>query len=189
MSHTNYPGTFDRPISASLARVLGEAASSAFAPEEFFVVCRYDPDPDPADLTPFDVQRPCATYEAAQKLVEELRMRHPDVEYGIFGPFAPGPRRLERITVGSIIVHPQRGGEQLPPVEIRGDKYDALFYSEEAVRKFVVPYYAHVIGPEYATAVLDAFNDAPFALMGHLPWSEEVDLLAGPASPPPAAPQ
>jgi hypothetical protein len=187
MSDANHPGTFDRPVSSLLARVLGEAASSAFAPENFYVVCRYDPDPNPTDITPFDVHPPCATYEDAQSLVAELRHRHPDVEYGIFGPFVGGPQPEGKITVGSITVHPQRGEEQLPPIKIGGDKYDALFYSEEAVRKFVVPYYAHVAGPEYAVAVLDAFKEARFALMGHLPWSEEVDILAGPGSSPPPA--
>ncbi|HET7230784.1 MAG TPA: hypothetical protein VFJ16_12320 [Longimicrobium sp.] len=189
MTHRNQAATFDRPITASLARVLAEAANGAFTPGEFYVVCRYEADPDPTDLSPFDVQAPCATHPEAVDLVEQLSKQFPGVAYGIFGPFVSELAPVRVAEVAHISVTPRIGGELRPPIEIDGHTYDALFYSPEAVRKFVIPYYSHVVGPEYAAEMLKTYMSSELGLMGHLPWSEEVELVPNRQGPPPPGPK
>jgi len=166
MSEPNQPGTDERPISAWLASVLAAAAKSSYAPEPFYVVARYNG--DFSDQTrPFDVQRPVGTRSAAEALKQEL-----GAAYGVFGPFVnehPLPP-VSQDTVANITVTTAKGAT-LP---IAGERYDALFYSYEAVEKFVLPLYVQEYGPDYASRVLAAFNEHPLALMAHLPWSEEV---------------
>jgi hypothetical protein len=54
-----------------------------------------------------------------------------------------------------------------------GDKYDAVFWSNAAVEKFLVPYYTNVGGPEEAMRML-AQNKQDMMVIVHLPGSEWV---------------
>lgn len=62
-----------------------------------------------------------------------------------------------------------------PPKELKGDKFDAVFWTESAVEKFVLPYYARLFGPESGTrinALLADFNQTDVAGVVHLPKSD-----------------
>lgn len=166
-------GFFDHPITPMLARALAQSAASAYAPAtDFYVVARYEPLDGVTD--PFNVQKPSSLEEA------EARQRELGEAYGIFGPFknAHGGLRPRdgQATVSSLQVHVTRGFE---PVTIPGNEFDALFYSIQAVEKFVLPYYEQVYSPLFAQHVLDNFYNAELALMGHLPWSEYVEVNPG----------
>jgi hypothetical protein len=182
MSDSQPEGTFLQPVSAELARVLAEAANSAFTPPIFYVVCRYEPlDPDTSQA-PFNVQRPVATYEEAQQRVNELAKEEPNVPYGIFGPFqnsqGPVPAAVDQGTVDEFLVTVRRGTRVEEPFRIGGQEFDALFYSSQAVQKFVLAYYVQEYGTGFGERLIAAFNTAPLALMAHLPWSEEVDVAS-----------
>ncbi|HEU0015464.1 MAG TPA: hypothetical protein VFQ45_17370 [Longimicrobium sp.] len=181
-------GTFTRPIGAELAGVLAAAARAAFTAPTFYVVARYDPDPSTTSR-PFNVQRPVETYADAEALVQDLAKREPGVEYGIFGPFqSEDPERpTSQATVARLEVTTEGGSGPHAPFTIQGHEYDALFYSLQAVEKFVVPYYAAEYGAEFALQVRLRFQQAPLALLGHLPWSEETEVLGQAAGSPQAA--
>lgn len=166
-------GFFDHPITPMLARALAQAAASAYAPEaDFYVVARYEPLDGVPD--PFDVQKPSSLQRA------ETRQRELGEAYGIFGPFKNANGGLTprdgQAKVSRLKVHLTRGFE---PVTIPGTEFDALFYSIQAVEKFVLPYYEQVYSPLFAQHVLDNFYNAELALMGHLPWSEYVEVNPG----------
>jgi hypothetical protein len=176
------PGEFLQPISPKLARVLAQAAGAAYAPEPtFYVVARYEPaSPDTGTLQPFNVQQPVATYTEAQQQVATLATTDPGVAYGIFGPFENTegglPLPTNQATVGHLVVFPQGGDPPEEPFTIPGTEFDALFYSIEAVEKFVLPYYEAEISPDFAQRVLNEFHTAQLALVGHLPWSEYIEV-------------
>lgn len=170
MSDPVHSGIFSQAVSPELARVLAQAADSAYAPPgEFFVVARFEPELD--SLRPFNVQRPVATFEEATHVKEELDRTDPGFTHGIFGPFKSTTGPVNQAAVVHLDVTIE-GGKKIP---IEGQKFDALFYSVQAVEKFVIPYSVQEFGPEYGTFVLNEFLASPVALMGHLPWSEEVD--------------
>lgn len=171
------PGEFLHAVTPNLARVLAQAAGSAFVDSPtFYVVARYDSAHE--GPRPYDVQKPTATYDDAKRLAHELNERTPNARYGVFGPFqntyggfnAPTPNA----TVAHFIVTPQLHGEHEEPFRIDGKEFDALFYSVEAVEKFVLSYYEQEYGPDFAQMLLQRFYAAPLALMGHLPWSEYI---------------
>jgi len=166
-------GTFRYPVTPELARVLAQAAESAFVPSPFYVVCRYAPGDA---IMPFDVQKPVTTYEEAQALATRLG----DAVYGVFGPFESSPVldpiTPSQATVAEIMVTPRRGQTMGTPFKIMGTEYDALFYSIEAVSKFLVPYYTQEYGPECGVKLMHEFETASLALIAHLPWSEEVTI-------------
>ena len=174
MQDTVPAGSFLKAITPELADVLAQAAESPFAPPTFYVVARYDPVASGTLIRPFDVQRPVATYAEAEALANQLG--DPGV-YGVFGPFLndAGPSSSEdRTVVEQLLVTPQGGEVAATPFPIPGRSFDALFYGEEAVEQVVVPYYVRVYGAEFGVQVLQSFREAPLALVGHLPWSEEV---------------
>lgn len=175
MADPHDPGTFERPVSAWLATVLAAAAKGSRSHDPIYVVARYEP--NLLNKTrPFDVHQPVATPEEADEVKKKAEEEHPGVAYGIFGPFvndedpAPPP---EQDTVASIVVTTTKG-KTLP---IEGNKFDALFFTYQAVEKFVLPLYVQEYGLEYAAKVLEEFNQNGLALMAHLPWSEETLLV------------
>lgn len=173
------PGEFLNPVTPNLARVLAQAAGSAYVESStFYVVARYNSAHQGG--TPYDVQKPSATYAEAKELADRLNQADPEGKYGVFGPFentyggfnAPTPNA----TVAEFVVTPQLAGVREDPFRIDGTEFDALFYSVEAVEKFVLPYYVEEYGPDFGQQVLDQFYNAPLALMGHLPWSEYIEV-------------
>lgn len=162
-----YPGMFLQPISAGLARRLAEAATGYADEGVVYVTALYTPNYDSED--PYDVQ-------AYPTLPEP-----PGAGYGIFGPFqttlpdatAQAQATVQEFQVGisgptTFSIYP-------------ASQYDALFYSAAAVKKFAVPYYSSLYSGAYGDHVLSAFQEAPVALMAHMPWSEytAVDVVAG----------
>jgi hypothetical protein len=177
MSDHASPGTFLHPVGAELARVLAQAANSAYAPATFYVVARYHPVHEATAQDPFNVQKPVPTYAEAVAVVAELEMRDPGAEYGIFGPFQNDSQpRASQATVAQLVVTPQEGAVPLKPFTIPGQEFDAIFYSVPAVEKFVVPYYVQEYGLAFGRRILREFRAGPLALMGHLPWSEEAEI-------------
>jgi hypothetical protein len=171
MSDPVHSGIFSQAVSPELARVLAQAADSAYAPPgEFFVVARFEPDLH--SLQPFNVQPPVATFEEAKQVKEELDRTDPGFTHGVFGPFKSTTGPVNQAAVVHLDVTIE--GRTMP-IPIDGQQFDALFYSVQAVEKFVIPYSVQEFGPEYGTFVLNEFLASPVALMGHLPWSEEVD--------------
>jgi len=179
MSDGTPAGSFLNPVSPTLARVLAQAANSSYAPSPtFYVVARYSP--TDAFPNPFSVQKPVETYEKAQAQVGGLRETDPEGEFGIFGPYQNDnggfPRPEGQATMKQLDVTLQGGAEPEPPFTIKGEVFDAFFCSVQAVEKFVLPYYEQEYGPLFAAGVLEQFNSAPVAIMGHLPWSEELQI-------------
>jgi hypothetical protein len=174
------PGEFLQPVTPNLARVLAQAANSAFIKTDtFYVVCRLLKE-IPPDLgsDPYNVQTPAPTYADAQCQVTWLKQNDPNFEYGIFGPFSntfsgfDRPPPTTQLQVASVDVTAGTGTASDPIPTIGGTEYDALFWSVEVVQKMLIPYYAQEYGPDYAQNVLMEFYAAPVALVAHLPWSE-----------------
>jgi hypothetical protein len=180
------PGTFPGPVTPNLARVIAQAADSAFVTiPEFYVVCRWlnvNEKVSAADITldPYNVQQPAATYDIALCMVDKLKAADPKHPYGIFGPFqntgsGAGTPPATQLQVGSIQVTTNPASPtQWPAIE--GTRYDAMFWSLEVVQKMVVPYYAEEYGPEFATNMMNEFTQAPVAVVMHLPWSEYTEM-------------
>jgi len=87
-------------------------------------------------------------------------------EYGVFGPFEAPPT----ITHMPILQWDVTLGDNTT----RSFKkhYDAFFWSESALRKFVLPYYSNLVSPEYATQIRDAFRQPDIIVMAHDPLTE-----------------
>jgi hypothetical protein len=62
----------------------------------------------------------------------------------------------------------------------RNSEIDALFLSLSSVEKFLVPYYTSLYGTALAEQVRMRFTSAPTAALGHLPWTEYMDMTAIP---------
>jgi len=119
-------------------RVLEEAVSSYSDTGHFFVVAS-----TVSPFTPLDYYR---TREAADTAAGRA-----GTTYHVYGPYR-GPRTRDPWRVLSITVRVQTdSGER----ELHYDPrtVDAVFLSMSAVRKFLVPYYRRLYGPEIATMV------------------------------------
>jgi hypothetical protein len=86
---------------------------------------------------------------------------HNPVTHGVFGPYEAPPAYVEKGIVSWKVEVEKH------PVQVIKGEYDAFFWSEAALRKFVLPYYANLIGPEYATEIRAAFRDPEVLLMAH----------------------
>lgn len=90
----------------------------------------------------------------------------------------------QRPQFGLILTPPPPG----TPFDARS-RYDALFWSESAVEKFVLPYYHRVRTPEEVLQLARAFRDDPNVYaIGHIPPTQ-YDLLTTDAPPRPPAPE
>lgn len=58
-------------------------------------------------------------------------------------------------------------------------KYDALFWSESAIFKFVMPYYSHEMTPAEYTAMAKNLTDPSVVAAAHNPKSDTLALGAG----------
>jgi hypothetical protein len=165
-----YRGLFSQPISAGLARRLAEAATGYAEEGEVYVTALYTPNYDSED--PYDVQ----AWQHWQDVPNPL-----ESGYGVFGPFQTtlyGSSQKAQATVEEFQV--SISGPTTFSI-YPASQYDALFYSAAAVKKFAVPYYSSLYSGAYGDHVLSAFQEAPVALMAHMPWSEytAVDVVPG----------
>ena len=176
---SSYPGLFPQPISAGLARRLAEAATGYADEGEVYVTARYTPNYDSED--PYAVQ----AWQHWQDVPNPL-----EPGYGVFGPFQttfPSPRTQATVQAFQVTLSDSTTptsavtAAATSPMDIPAQNYDALFYSAAAVKKFAVPYYASLYSGAYGDHVLESFQEAPVALMAHMPWSEYtmVEFTAG----------
>jgi hypothetical protein len=54
--------------------------------------------------------------------------------------------------------------------------FDALFWSESAVEKFLIPYYARLKDTRFLDQLRRDFRDKSVYMIGHLPWTAPVPL-------------
>jgi hypothetical protein len=176
---------FARSISPSLAVRLGEAAAGYVSSigyeksERIYFVASYAPVLDPTEgQVDYEVFSPFPDADDADKF-----RKSKGKGYGVFGPFSLAPNELnvgytnrKQKVVGNMELTPFAnlpgglGITNKSPFSWNG--YDAVFMTEAAVEKFVIPYYTSVYGADFAGKILPQFSDAPVALMGHLPWTE-----------------
>lgn len=93
---------------------------------------------------------------------------------------APGRESLRGVKVAPRIKAPKTGA----PIDQVVDVFDALFWSEPAVRKFVLPYYLGLLTPKDVDDLWRTFLGEPVDgrpgrtvyAFGHLPYSETMGL-------------
>lgn len=137
------------PIPPSLLRRLAEAADGAKGTVWFV-----------ASYAPIQgkhwISEEFLSETAAQASVQNA------ATHGVFGPYEAPAVYVSKGIVGWVIETAEHG-----PQTITEDRYDAFFWSEAALRKFALPYYANLVGPEYASRIRDAFRDPEVLMMAH----------------------
>lgn len=117
---------------------------------------------------------------AATKFPHELEVFFSEVEadalckvrtktHSVFGPFKTGSetaRLAVRPEIIEISVTIKEGGKT-KQVKVDPKEVDCLFWSESAVDKFVIPYYARLYGVEHAAKMRKTFAAERKALSGH----------------------
>lgn len=76
-----------------------------------------------------------------------------------------------RAAFKSIMLDPPLIDANGKPIEHIADKYDAMFWSEAAVEKFVIPYYARFKSPQDLVRIRDAFIHPATIAVIHPPVS------------------
>lgn len=119
-------------------RALLEAASSYSQPGDFYLVG--------ANITPYTVVGAYPVREAAESAAASR-----GGTYQVYGPYH-GPATADRWQVlsVSIRVRTDRGDTT---VEYNPRNVDAVFLTMSAVRKFMLPYYRSVYGPQVADSL------------------------------------
>jgi hypothetical protein len=77
----------------------------------------------------------------------------------------------KRASFTSIVLDPPLIDADGNAIKNIADKYDAMFWSEAAVEKFAIPYYARFTSPQDLARMLDAFNHPTTLAMMHPPLS------------------
>ncbi len=144
-----------RPMPASLLRRLAEAADGLIGPK--WIVASYTLINGEHDI----VGRPYDSRAEAQSYV-------PNADYDVFGPYGLVTTRTPHPPIERFGIHIEGGAV----MEIRGEDFDAFFWSESALRKFALPYYANVVSPEYAIRLREQFMDPNVVMMAHDPMTE-----------------
>jgi hypothetical protein len=143
----------ERAQRPSLLRRLAEAADGV--PRRTWFVASYELMNGEHDIIGAYTARP------------EAQANVPSTDYGVFGPFestlTKSPSPIDRF---EIYVAEQA------PLEYTGEVFDSFFWSESALRKFVLPYYARVVSPEYAIRIREAFASEDVIMMAHDPITE-----------------
>jgi hypothetical protein len=148
-------GDTDRPITSGLARRLAAAADGYRNGHLIWFTARYEP--------------VGGNYEISEAIESQARPAAPeDPEFGVFGPFKNDADAIKRTPVIGVTLHLE-GGETR---RFAADKYDAVIWSNSAIRKFALPHYAEYIGLEYAMAVRDGFLKNNVAAFVHGPNTE-----------------
>jgi hypothetical protein len=76
-----------------------------------------------------------------------------------------------------IVITQQRANAKPDSTVFMEGEIDALFWSTGALNKFVAPYYAAVLGPEYAQTIVERWKTSPtLAALCHTPTSEDCDV-------------
>lgn len=158
------------PMPAELSRALAQAVAG-FLREGMYFTASFTQLSNPD--SPYDIGGPF--FEPNLPDVNEL-----GDGYGLFGPFDNTMSGLivpvQQAYVTKVTIHTSVGTQFDIDADDLGLKYDAMFFSVEAVSKFAVPYYTGVYSPTMAANMLPEFQHSSLALMVHLPWSESEDL-------------
>jgi hypothetical protein len=168
------PNISTSPIHAELARALAQAVAGYLRTGMYFTAS-FRQLPNAPD-NPYDIAGPYPVSNPSQAA------NLPD-GYGIFGPFdntlaGLGPAVDPQYSVTEVRITTSEPGGQpftLPNANVT-PLPDAVFFSVEAVSKFLVPYYTIVYSPVMAEQLLASFQNSDLALMVHLPWSESEDV-------------
>lgn len=168
------------PIHAEMARALAQAVAGYFGSDMYFTAS-FTVLPDELS-NPYDIS-PAIFNPDVSTILAGL----PD-GYGLFGPFdnttgvKPAPYQddvawLQVFTTASPPTHFPLPNASMPV------RPDAMFFTAEALAKFVTPYYSSVYTAWMAQLLLAEFQKSELALMIHLPWSESegVNLHGGEA--------
>jgi hypothetical protein len=174
----------DRPISARLARRLAEAAFGYMGLGPVYLAAAYEPIDGVAD--PYDVICFRSDWAAAERYAAYRNTIPDSPRYGVFGPYdtelggVPLTSQYSLDTISLLVDSPASTSPAQGTLTIPASDYDSLFWTRAAVEKFAVPYYAALYSPAFAEFVLEEYDGARLAVLGHMPWSEYTEL-----SPPP----
>jgi len=165
------PNTFTQPVPAELARALAQAVAGYFGTVPYYFTASFEQLPNTTN--PYDLSAPIFSVPTSLP-----------TGYGVFGPFVNVMAGLQpALSTQATVAQVQVITSASPPDEFdfpqEGSAMpDAMFFTAEAVAKFVVPYYSSVFTATWAQTLLDSFQESTLALMVHLPWSESEDLSA-----------
>ena len=103
-----------------------------------------------------------------------------DIQNGIrgcFGPYRgegpnPGALIVNRITIETL----NPDGSAGPTKSFSAMGLDTLWWKRSALEKFAVSYYAQMYGGAYSDRLIEAFEDDPLQMIGHLPGTEYLDI-------------
>jgi hypothetical protein len=160
-----------KATSTLLARLAESVDGARIGRDGYFVApFKYDPKDQGHRVSGVFTKHECAVaYCEDQKLDPN--------QYGIFGPFETRkprdpllsndgkPLRVTKVTLEI---------ENGKSICLDGSKFDAVFWGDSAVGKFLVPYYTALGGVEEASE-LQVKYDREMLLVVHLPGSEWVD--------------
>ncbi len=138
-------GTQDTLVSATMLRVLAETADEFRTGAPVFLVAAY--------------QFPHKVLGGFQSRAEADSARAAaGGGHGVFGPYVTPEDEIPDSAAEVISVRLEietAGGREV--VVVDPERVDALFFSQSAYDKFVVPYYAGIYGPEYALRQREIF--------------------------------
>jgi len=151
--------SFDRPVSARLARRLAAAADGYRTGEVIWFRARYVPDEN-------------FSFGISEPIVSKVRPQPDDLAdgEGLFGPFqteVDGPG-LTRTPIVEVVLR-LAGGEE---TRFPADRYDALFWSMSSLEKFAIPHYVEFQGLEVAKRLREDFLKPEVYVMAHGPNTE-----------------
>jgi len=130
------PTTSDTAVSATMLRVLAEAADQFRTGRPIFLVADH--------RFPYNVSGPFASFEEANRVRADSGST-----FGVFGPYVTPADPVDSVQVVKVrvTVRTPRGQREF---DVDPKNIDALFFSNSAVHKFLLPYYTSIYGPEYA---------------------------------------
>lgn len=145
----------EMPITAGLARRLAAAADGYRNGRVIWFTARYEP--------------VNGDYEISTAIESLIRPAAPkDPAFGLFGPFRNDAEAIKRVPVVRVTLHLEGGDTR----SFEADKYDAVMWSNSAIRKFALPHYAEYIGLELAMKVRDGFLQDNVTAFVHGPNTE-----------------
>jgi hypothetical protein len=129
-------------VTATMLRALAEAADEFRTGRDVFLVGDY--------RFPYNISGPFTTRAAAERVRADS-----GAYFGVFGPYrTPADRRSDsarRVVRVTLVTESAQGKRQT--IEVDPTVVDALFFTQSAMDKFVIPYYSRLYGPQYATVL------------------------------------
>ena len=151
-------GKPETPISAMLARRLAGAASGYADGKKIWFTARYRRDDE-------------FSFRVSEPIVSDERPAEPaDDELGLFGPFLTPQRRVaaKRTPVVRVYLELEDG----KTITLDAKHADCVFWSEAALEKFAIPYYASLGDLELAQEIRTRFRKPDVVALDHGPNTE-----------------